>query len=36
MDKIKKLETGKYYFSVPFAEYEKNIDSYNDNVAKYD
>ena len=36
MEEIKKLDQGKFYFSVPFAEYEKIIDGYNDNVAKYD
>ena len=36
MEEIKKLDQEKYYFNVPFAEYEKIIDSYNDNVAKYD
>ena len=36
MEEIKKLDQGKYYFSVPFAEYEKIINGYNDNVAKYD
>ena len=36
MEEIKKLDQEKYYFNVPFAEYEKIINSYNDNVAKYD
>ena len=36
MEEIKKLDIGKYYFNVPFEEYEKMINSYNDNVAKYD
>ncbi|ORX86274.1 2,5-didehydrogluconate reductase [Anaeromyces robustus] len=36
MEEIKKLDTAKYYFLVPFAEYEKIIDGYNENVAKYD
>ena len=36
MDEIKKLDKGKYYFDVPFAEYEKIINQYNDNVAKYE
>jgi len=36
MEEIKKLDQEKYYFNVPFSEYEKIIDSYNDNVAKYD
>jgi len=36
MDEISKLDTGKYYFNVPFEEYEKVINSYNENVAKYD
>ena len=36
MEEIKKLDSGKYYFNVPFEEYEKMINSYNDNVAKYD
>ena len=36
MAEIKKLDQGKYYFNVPFADYEKIINSYNDNVAKYD
>ena len=36
MNEIKKLDTGKYYFNVPFADYEKLIDSYNEKVAKYD
>ena len=36
MDEIKKLDKGKYYFDVPFADYEKVINSYNDKVAKYD
>ena len=36
MDEIKKLDKGKYYFDVPFEEYEKVINKYNDNVAKYE
>jgi hypothetical protein len=36
MAEIKKLDQGKYYFNVPFEEYEKIINQYNDNVAKYD
>ena len=36
MNEIKKLDAGKYYFNVPFADYEKLIDSYNEKVAKYD
>ena len=36
MDEIKKLDKGKYYFDVPFEQYEKVINSYNDNVAKYE
>ena len=36
MDEIKKLDQEKYYFDVPFSEYEKIINSYNENVAKYD
>jgi diketogulonate reductase-like aldo/keto reductase len=36
MEEIKKLDIGKYYFNVPFEEYEKMINTYNENVAKYD
>ena len=36
MEEIKKLDIGKYYFNVPFEEYEKIINTYNENVAKYD
>ena len=36
MDEIKKLDEGKYYFNVPFEEYEKIINGYNDKVANYD
>ena len=36
MEEIKKLDQEKNYFNVPFAEYEKIINGYNDNVAKYD
>jgi len=36
MGEIKKLDTAKYYFNVPFEQYESIIDSYNENVAKYD
>ena len=36
MDEIKKLDADKYYFNVSFEEYEKVINSYNENVAKYD
>ncbi len=36
MDEIQKLDADKYYFNVSFEEYEKVINSYNENVAKYD
>ena len=36
MEEIKKLDKGKYYFDVPFEQYEQIIDSYNEKVAKYD
>jgi diketogulonate reductase-like aldo/keto reductase len=36
MEEIKKLDTAKYYFLVPFEKYEEIIDTYNENVAKYD
>ena len=36
MKEIKTLDTAKGYFNVPFSKYEEIIDSYNENVAKYD
>jgi len=36
MEEIKKLNADKYYFNVPFEDYERIIDGYNENVAKYD
>jgi diketogulonate reductase-like aldo/keto reductase len=36
MDEIQKLDADKYYFNVSFEEYEKIINSYNENVTKYD
>ena len=36
MNEIQKLDADKYYFNVSFEEYEKVINSYNENVAKYD
>jgi len=36
MEEIKKLDAAKYFFYLPFNEYEKVIDSYNERVANYD